>query len=330
MFVIHSHTSFLTAMGTIDFLNLKEDEVGIAWSRNYHNILYDRNYKSEDINWTAEYPFIKKMFHHRADFRRIDAQIENLTGGDEYILYAPHPTASQFELLLTNKKCVGFNYIQEGALVLKGLFTKRKRSLSYKIKDRILRLIYNNRLFGARLTWDVPPFKKLNKEPECFAISDDIFDGSNYKQNIIKWPAYQIPEEFTINPENPCFITESFIEKDVVDKDVYLGLYKDLINAKGKDFNYIKFHPAQWEETKKEIIELFENEGKKVKVLPDNFPFEVYLSSYKNMTVCGFRSSLVVFAGQLGHESYSLENKLRLLSAKYDRWRENMELTKIQ
>ena len=55
LFVIHSHTSFLTAMGTIEYLNLKEEDVGIAWSRNYHNILYNSNYKSEDINWKNVY-----------------------------------------------------------------------------------------------------------------------------------------------------------------------------------------------------------------------------------------------------------------------------------
>ena len=329
IFVIHSHTSFLTAMGTIDFLKLNESDVAIAWSRNYRNILYDKNYKSSDIGWTAEYPAFKKLFSHRRDFQRIDSQIDYMTEGEDYILYAPHPSASQFQLLLTNPKCVGFNYIQEGALILKGMFLKRDWGLLYRIKNRIYRFLYENRLYGARLTWDVPKFKKLLKEPECYAITDDIFDGSNYKQNLIKWPAYNIPEEYAINPSFPCFITESFIEKDVVEKEIYLGLYKELVDTMGRAENYVKFHPAQWEVTKTEIIQLFENSGKKVKVLPDDFPFEVYLSSYKNMTVCGFRSSLVVFAGQLGHTSYSMENKLRMESTKYNNWRENLELTKI-
>ena len=330
LFVIHSHTSFLTAMGTIEYLNLKEEDVGIAWSRNYHNILYNSNYKSEDINWTAEYPVLKKMFTHNLDIKKIDRQIGEMTNNEDYILYAPHPSASQFELLLTNPHCVGFNYIQEGALVLKGLFSHRKWSFSYRLRDRIIRFLYNNRLYSAQLSWEVPSFKVLMKEPECFAISEDIFDGSNYKVNIVRWPSYEIPREYAINPSNPCFITESFIEKNVVESDIYLRLYKEMIDKMGADDNYVKFHPAQWDDTKKKIIELFDNAGKRVSVLPDNFPFEVYLSSYKNMTVCGFRSSLVVFAGQLGHTSYSLENELRKQSKIYDKWRGDMELTTLK
>lgn len=329
LFVIHSHTSFLTAMGVIRYLNLKDDDIAIAWSRDYKNVLYNSNYNSEDIYWASEYPFFRKLLFHNSDINKIDSQINKITNGEDYILYAPHPSATQFEFLLTNKHCVGFNYIQEGALVLKGLFAQRKWNFAYRLRDSIIRFFYKNRLYGAQLTWNVPSFKKLNKEPECFAISEDIFEGSNYKTHIIKWPSYEIPKEYAINPSYPCFITESFIEKDVVEKEVYLNLYKKLIETKGKRENYIKFHPAQWEDTKNEIIQLFENAEKKVKELPANFPFEVYLSSYKNMTVCGFRSSLVVFAGQLGHDSYSLEKELRIQSAKYNQWRGNMELTKI-
>ncbi len=329
LFVIHSHTNFLTAMGTINYLNLKEEEVSIAWSRNYKNILYNSDCVTEDLSWATEYPILRKLFNHRKDIIKIDRQIDILTKGDDYILYAPHPSETLFALLLTNSHCVGFNYLQEGALIMKGLFQKRKKSFEYCMYDYIVKYFYGGRLYGARNTWDIPSFKELRKTPECFAISDDIFDGSNYKTNIIKWPSYNIPDKYSIDPSYPCFITESFIEKDVVEKEVYLNLYKELIETKGKEYNYIKFHPAQWEETKKEITQLFENAGKKVKELPANFPFEVYLSSYKNMTVCGFRSSLVVFAGQLGHDSYSLEKELRIQSAKYNKWREEMELTKI-
>jgi len=89
--------------------------------------------------------------------------------------------------------------------------------------------------------------------------------------------------------------------------------------------NYFKFHPFQSAENREYITSLFTKRGLQFKELPMEFPFEVYLSSYKHMTVLGFKSSLLVFAKQLGHNTVSLENELLANSARYSHWRQNVE-----
>jgi hypothetical protein len=133
--------------------------------------------------------------------------------------------------------------------------------------------------------------------------------------NIIKWPNLEINGK--INLEYPFFIFDSSIEQEFVEKKVYMEATKKLIQEKGESFNYIKFHPAQQYENMCLIKSFFTGANKVSIELPADIPFEAYLSTYENMKVYGFNSSLLIFAKQLYHNIFSFESELLKNSKKY-------------
>jgi hypothetical protein len=102
-----------------------------------------------------------------------------------------------------------------------------------------------------------------------------------------------------------------------VEKKVYMEATKKLIQEKAESVNYIKFLPAQQHENMCLIKSFFTYANKISIELSADIPFEAYLSTYKNMKVYGFNSSLLIFAKQLHHNTFSFESELLSNSRKY-------------
>ena len=326
LFWINSHSTFLTAIGTINYLGLKDDEVAMVLVRNYKNSISKDSYIKLDMSWAYNISLIHNLFRYNSIIRKIDNEIAELVGNDDFLLYAPSPGGVRIlQILFTNSSCVGMNYLQEGALVFGKLFERRKLPLVYQIYDIFLALFYKHRLWSSHFSWTVPDFLiKSRTTPETFAISDDIFSKSGLKCHIIKWPKYDISgTEYEINAVYPCFVFESSVEMKMVEKDIYMELVKQLILENAGSMSYVKFHPYQSDENKQIILGFFKEMGKAYIELSMGFPFEIYLSSYSHLKVCGFNSSLLVYARQLGHHTVSMEKELLKRSAKYKRWSEN-------
>lgn len=325
LFWINSHSTFLTAIGTINYLGLKDDEVVMVLVRNYRNSISKDNYVKLDMSWAYNISLIYNLFSYNSIIHRIDNEIAKLVGNDNYILYAPSPGGVRIlQILFTNSLCVGMNYLQEGALVFGKLFERRKQPLVYQVYDIFLALFYKHRLWSSHFSWTVPDFLINSKTtPETFAISKDIFSKSGLKCNIIKWPKYDISgTEYEINEDYPCFVFESSVEMKMVERDIYMELVKQLVLENAGSMSYVKFHPYQSGENKQIILGLFKKMNKPYIELSMGFPFEIYLSSYSHLKVCGFNSSLLVYARQLGHQTISKEKELLQRSSKYRRWTE--------
>lgn len=328
LFLIHSHTTFLTSLGILNQLSLKPEDVAIVYIRNYRNDIISLPYKSLDLSWAFMYPTIKRFFLFNRYIKKIDSFLNDLVNGDEYIMYASFPgNIRLYQVFYSNLKCVGFNYIQEGALIFQKVFEQEKLPLKYRAFDLLLRTFTNNRMWCSHNKWTIPLLneKKLLRQPECYALNKDFFKYTGYKTNVIEWPCFDVVKSnYAINPQIPCFIFESSVEMGVIEDDIFMGCVEELICRKGEQINYVKFHPFQSEVNKKRILELFKKGGYIVEELPMNVPFELYLSSYKGMKVYGFMSSLVVFAEQLGHSIYSMEDELLNKSAKYRSFRNSL------
>ncbi len=326
LFWINSHSTFLTAVGTIDYLGLKEDEVVMVLVRNYKNVISKDNYKKLDMSWAYNISLMRNLFKYNSIISKVDYEIKRLVQNDKFMLYAPSPGGVRnLQIIFTNKLCVGMNYLQEGALVFGKLFERRKLPLIYRIYDVFLTLFYQHRLWSNHFSWTIPDFLIGKKTiPETFAISKDIFSKSGLKCNIIRWPKYDISgTEYEINPDNPCFVFESSVEMRVVEEDIYMNLTEQLINENAGKMSYVKFHPYQSAENKQKILGFFKKLNKQYVELSMGFPFEIYLSSYSHLKVCGFNSSLLVYARQLGHQTVSMEDELLKKSTKYKSWTEN-------
>lgn len=327
LFVINSHTTCMTALGVIDYLHLNKDDIIFVLVRNYKNILIQGKYKEIDMSWAYSYKYFQNLLSCYIVIKKIDKQINNGVGNSNYIMYAPNPGGVRIlQLIFTNSFCSGFNYLQEGALVLSGLLKKRQLPLSRSILDIFFKTLYHHRIWSSYFSWRVPDFINDDRSnPVCYALNDSIFKELGYKQQTINWPKFDIESKYSLDPQYPCFIFESSVEMDIIEKDIYMHFVEVLIERAAGSMNYFKFHPFQSAENREYITSLFTKRGLQFKELPMEFPFEVYLSSYKHMTVLGFKSSLLVFAKQLGHNIISLENELLANSARYSHWRQNVE-----
>lgn len=160
------------------------------------------------------------------------------------------------------------------------------------------------------------------KTPVCFAITEKIFEKLSYTTIIVEWP--KVDPEYLIDNRLPIFVFESAVEQGLVEKDKYFLCIRQLIETKATQKNYLKFHPYQSTINKKEIVDLFRENNLDVEILPDSIPFELFLTFYSNLIVLGFRSSLLVYAEQLGHHVFSKESDLRKNSSKYRAMRKEM------
>lgn len=326
VFVIHSHTVFLTALGVVDLLNISPCDIIFIYARNYKNSVIDIPYKV--IEMTEEHKigaYTSSVYIglYKKLIKRVDHKLSEAIN-DYYVLYAPHAGSHFFQILLTNSHCVQFNYIQEGALAFDKLLSDdiSLKSVGYNVLNYILFCFYRDRIW-ANYRWilNKSVLKKRNN-PQCFAISPNIFEKLPYTTNIVKWP--DIQPKVVINSNYPCFVFEASIEMNAIERDVYLNYTRELVKLVSEEYNYIKFHPGQFAENKEEIKKLFINEGISIEELPDDVPFELYLSSYSHLKVYGFYSSLLIYAQQLGHTTFSLEEKLKQGSPRYAAWRRSM------
>lgn len=326
VFLIHSHTVFLTTMGVINKLNLNSENVVFIYFRNYTNSLIPINYKV--IRMDDEYTQMNKLSaikfkENRVFINKIDEIVEEKIA-DNFIVYGSHAGSHFIQTFITNKKCVQFNYIQEGALAFGTLcsYKKNLKSIFYDIVNLFVFPINEKRIW-CNYRWIVRmDVIKGKTTPKCYAISENIFKSLPFETTIVQWPKFN--PNIDLNVSFPFFIMEASIEHHMVEKENYFSCLEEMIKENAIENNYIKFHPFQSKEHRAEIIALFEKNNCHVKELPDSVPFELILSYYKDLLILGFRSSLLVYAKQLGHRVISKENDLRKLSIKYNNVRKLM------
>ena len=324
LFIIHSHTTFLSSIGTINYLGIKHEDIRIAFIRNYKNTLYQFKSPTINLSWAFEYPIYSNFFKYKGFIKRIDNILRDFIGDENFIMCASFPgNILLYQIIFSNRNCVGFKYIQEGALPFDNVY-RNKLPILYRLYGNFLRFWFKDRLWSSHGLWTVPTFLKgkLQYPTECYAIDEDFFKNLDCKLNLIKWPSIDMKKtKYGINPEYPCFVLESSVEMGVVEKEVYLGCVNEMILQKAEQNNYIKFHPYQSDDNKRLIVDMFKKKRCNVELLSMEVPFEFYLSSYQSLKVYGFKSSLLVFAQNLGHQTYSMEDELLKRSKTYRTFR---------
>lgn len=317
VFLIGSHTPYLTSLGVISKLNLNKADVIFVFGRNYKCDLIKNDCLSFDIT-DKYYIYYKNNTRKkiREHIKWLDDFIDNRIS-DHYCLYVPHIDFDTFKIFATHSLCCDVKFIQEGIVdfcVPEG--TKPR----YSINDIYIRLWL---LRGTRLWktagWNSPC--KLNFPiSETFAITDKLFRPMSCEHTVVKWPI--IDTGIVIENNASIFVFESAVERKDIEKEVYMNSTKLMIDKYGSSINYVKFHPFQSKQNINQIISIFKDKGLNVSPLPDDIPFELILCSKEKYRVCGFTTSLVYFAHLLGHEAHICGTTL-LSSKKFHKYWES-------
>lgn len=300
VFVINSHTTFLTSLGTIDYLKLPQKDVLFLYVRHYKNSFIDVAYHVEDISDLydlCEYLFVS--YNTREEIiDRID-QFINSKIIDQYELFVPHLGNGLFQILYTHPLSKKVSYIQEGGVPFKTAY-KTKLSLVEKFVYRSYNKFFlrTNRVWKP-FRWYVKGYVEFKDKLNSYAISDTFFKYLPSDNHIVRWP--QIPVSVEINPRSTIFIFDGFVHHGFVEYDVYMRLCAKLIKENADMMNYIRFHPAQDSTERQDIQSCFDELGLKYEIMNEEIPFEMIISGTSNLKIVGFGSSLLFFAKEIGH-----------------------------
>lgn len=303
LFLINSHTSFLSAVGTIDYLGLQSEDVVFFTVRNYKNTMFELAWKTVDISDIFSKYTTHEIWHERKKRNDYLKLIDHLIEGnvsENFKLYAFHYAHPGSQMIYTHPLCVEGAYIQEGGVPFKKAYVTNPKLFERFVAWTVNKLYLKTRRCHYPLSWYYPGFLNKQQEVHSFAISNNFFKYLPSTNHIIKWP--QKRTDVKIKDDSMVFIFDGFVRNTFCEKDFYLKCCKRLILEESHNFNYVRFHPAQMEDEKSEIISFFTKHHLSVEVMDPTIPFEWILTSCNmHLYVCGFGSSLLYFAKDMGH-----------------------------
>ena len=303
LFLINSHTSFLSAAGTVEYLSLKPSDVVFLTARYYKNSLSDVKWKTIDFSDIFAKYTTHEVWHERKKRNDYQSEIDNFISEnfkEDFIFYCCHFAHPAFQMIYTNPLCKEGAYLQEGGVPFKTTYVTDP-SLWEKIFNwSVNHLFLRTKRCHFPLVWYYPGFLSKQKEVHSYAISDSFFKYLPSINHIITWPRKKINVE--IKEDSTIFIFDGFVKNTFCELNIYLENCNRLIIEEARKYNYVRFHPAQGTEEKKSILEFFHNNGLMVEEMDSSIPFEwILLSDYKMLNVCGFGSSLLFFAKDMGY-----------------------------
>lgn len=315
VFVINSHTTFLTSMGVVNYLGLHADYVIFVYMRNYKNSVAKVPFQTVDatslVNSCAN---ISSCYAEAIS--RVDGFVEKNIGA-KYNLYVPHLWHYFFQLLYTNPLCRRVSYVQEGGAVQTKVF-EQNTSLVDRMKMFVRLAILRRRTFECKWYLKGIIYKQFGLD--SYAINNSYFRCLPSCNHIVEWPKVKL--EISLQPNVPFFVFDGYVNNGLVTSNDYVSLCQEVIAKEAKTLNYVKFHPAQSDEERNQILEYFNSQDCKVEVLSDAIPMEYIIAQIGKSTFIGFTSSLLYYAHDFGHNVVCYE---RLLLQKSDSFRAYVE-----
>ena len=310
VFVINSHTTFLTSMGTVELLKLRDDDVVFIYVRNYSNRVTPVPFK---IVQATEIANVCNNIgtDYENNIKKVDAFI-NKNIERRYNLYVPHLWHYFFQLLYTNRKCCSVSYVQEGGPAQTKVFEYDVPFVE-RAKSFVRHAILGRRTFECK--WYKRGTLYKQRHVDAYALNDKYFRPMHPRTHIVKWPPTKL--DMTIDAGAPIFVFDGHIDNGLVEPDIYLRCCKQMILEKAKPNNYVKFHPAQKKEERDTILSYFKQKNYNVVVMCDDIPTEYVIIQFKNLTFVGFTSSLLYYAHDYDHKVICCEKMLTEASVTY-------------
>ena len=304
VFLVNSHTTFLSSLGVINLLHLNNDDVVLLFARNYSNSVYPLPYTICDVNElyvSAEEVYNTEDAHIIRDkIREVDEIVDKYIR-ECYHIYVPNFCNPLVCLLYSNLKCRRISFIQESAQSAVAAYVTSisfKAGLKRRIKLMLAGIPY--RKWISPLYYRNDYIWKQFWRMYSYALNDSIFAGFKSNTNrIIVWPKAQY--DFKLDTTATFFIVDGWVMNYMCEPDVFIDLMKKLVTENVGKNNYIKFHPNETEKEREQILAFFKNCNANYEVMEQSVPFELVLTSYSGLKIVGMGSALCFFARDLGH-----------------------------
>ncbi len=325
LFIIHSHTVFLTSLGIIEKQHLKDEDIVFVYGRNYSQNVFELSYPVYDLSDMYEdsksmiLSISRKTLINYKKLRRItqsiDKFIEDKVKG-EFEVYLPHLSSPFFQLFATSRYCNYCHFVQEGGRVMVKVLCDED-PLIIKLYNYVF--LKNNERVWRTNKWLIHNYHDyLNCDVNAFVVNESFFGNLPITINKVGWP---VAENLSVEIDTQCpiFVFDGYVEQGAINQEEYLSAIKKMVNEDAKNKNYLKFHPNQIKDNREKIIDFFKEKGIDVIVMSNDIPFELILTKYKKLQIYGYGSSLLIFAKAFGHLVKARESDL-LESKQYRRY----------
>lgn len=317
VFVVHSNITYLAALGVIIKENIHQRDVVII-SQLYERELPIKCHRFRQIP-------LKKILLHPfsvlSEVKCIDNYVESLVQQESYIVYveALYPFHA---VIATNKLCVRLNFIEEGLSAYPNTLSFNSHTMNYdkssyrysSLKERFRDLYYLIKGYPIRLH-AIPSFFNAyydNSQITFYGFGKDAFKGVSNKVQIslrevkekFQWESSLLLKDVDIWLGTNCCTRENYPIKKYL-----TAIHKGMIQTMKEENRtqvFVKFHPAESEESRNATINLFENNCIKVRVIPDEVILELELFNVDNVRIYAIDTSIMVYASLLGISCTSL------------------------
>lgn len=296
IFVVHSGITFMSTLGVIMKEKIDFNEVIILKDRNY---IIDESYNFNILDISHLSNLFKginvsSVCKLPSKIRLIDNYIFENICEESYVMYIPQVQSMFYQVLITNKFCINYNFIEEGLANYK-CFLYSNPSVNLSATQQLLKFLFNK--FSRRVM--VYPnflgvYDKLIVNPKYYLFSDKI----NIKDlNIVKIDFFNNNIKDVCLDKSAFFVCSPLVEMKILNLSEFMKLL-DLIKNKFLQHSirsfYIKFHPSQNNEIKELIIECFKLFN--IKILEDDFSIEQLVLNRSDISIFGIESSVLYYS----------------------------------
>lgn len=324
VFIIHSNLSYLASLGVICKENIPINDAVII-GNNYNNKWGPIEVHCIKLKRIKD--FFKYPLESVAPIYTTDKLINKLCQKENYIAYVDAITPLQ-QIIVTNRRCINFHYVEEGLSVYRERiyfqslidnFSKNRPFRNNKIKHILSDLLLVLKGFSFKMQ-ALPYiynacFNCIDKK--CYGFSTNSFYQAN---NLELISLKQISQNFSW-PQK-CNLNNSHIWlgspitnfHNIPLNDYIIAIKQTcltyLLNNNIKKI-YIKFHPKEEEDSKRDTIKLFTNNKIEVEILPDDLFIEIELLSTNNANLWSVDTSIFLYASEMGHKCYSITKHIK-------------------
>jgi len=244
----------------------------------------------------------KQFLRNRLKIYSFTKKINRQLNNTFYHLYIPHLLNYREKILLMNKKCQVYSFVEEGLPAYRSDFI-------IKSMDNLVSFGYSN----------IHDSKPLGVDYRKYYAS--------YGTNEFAFHWMPKKKEIKLNFNHDAYekLNESATYKNILgidsphtfnDFSVYLKCIQSLIkdhSLKNEEIFYLKFHPdfeKKWP-LKKEIIKIFEENKLNYEILDANMLIERYVQKNKNVTFYNISSTLILYVLFAGGKAIQFGNKYK-------------------
>jgi len=327
VFLVHGHITYYLAKSIQEYKKIPDEDC---------LLLPCRGYKNEFITMPSS-SFAEKIFNDKRinafnffNFWKYiditDNEINTLLNNQQYALYIPHVFIITMQILATNKNCVEVNFIEEGSpcysdnFFLKPSFKGLKTNVNYYFSRLFSKLgIYGKgRFVRSKSGYSTNLIE--DKFKNYYTISEAGFLHALDKRVVV--PLYK-EKNMAYSPKyTNLFILDGGVELNFIGRENFNnGIDHILTENPGTKQLSVKFHPAQKEDSRKQILDILNKHNIEFEIIPGGVSMEQLLVTSPPLVIYGFSSSILLYALMIGHKIVSYDRYLQDVDAKYRNYR---------